>query len=157
MKATVVSTEQAFTGQGAEYLKVKVTDTEGRETTKAVFDNLKEKWPLITEGAYLEFKMVKKGSFWNVADVLPIETEALITPPEEPPIITEAKKLDDEVGPMTKNDWAIKDALTRKSIERQKALEMATQAFAEFAGDTEAVKKVIEIAKIYERWIELGK
>jgi hypothetical protein len=79
VKATISGIEQAFTTKGSEYLKVKVIDENGKETTKTVFDNLKEKWELLTEGACIDFKMEKRGQFWNVVDLTAIDGE---NPPE---------------------------------------------------------------------------
>jgi len=158
VKATVSSIEQAFTSSGAEYKKLKVTDENGKETTKTVFDNLQDKWSLLIEGAYLEFKMEKRGQFWNVIDILPLdETPAPQVAPEnkEPPLVTEAKKLNKEAGEMTKEDWAIKAALTRKSIERQKSLELAIQSMSSL-GEFEP-ENIIKQAQRFERYIEAGK
>ena len=67
----ITEVAQEFTKNGAGYRKVKGT-SDGREVTKSVFDNLNSKWSLLEEGAELEFKMEKKGQFWNVVDILPI-------------------------------------------------------------------------------------
>lgn len=84
MKITISEVEQAFTKTGAEYVKIKGVTTEGRELTKSVFDNLADKWELLTEGALLDFKMQKSGQFWNVVDITPAE----MPPPQEPQIPT---------------------------------------------------------------------
>jgi len=172
VKATVSSIEQAFTSSGAEYKKLKVTDENGKETTKTVFDNLQDKWPLLTEGAYLDFKMEKRGQFWNVIDISPINVTPLIDPQlnqdisdeiqanlkkeNEPPLVTEAKKLNKEAGEMSKTDWAIKDALTRKSIERQKSLDKAVDCFGPTPNEY-PVEDIITQAQRFERYIETGK
>ena len=71
MILTITSVSQEFTKNGAEYQKVTGTTASGGETTKSVFDNLKMAWPLLKEGATLEFKMVQKGQFWNVINIKP--------------------------------------------------------------------------------------
>ena len=58
------------------------------------------------------------------------------------------------VEPMTKEDWREKDKVTRKSIERQKSLEMALRALEVGAID---VDKVIPTAKRFEQYLETGK
>ena len=73
MNGLITGVEQAFTAKGAEYKKVTVLDDKGKTTIKNVFDNLSEKWPLLEENKYREFKMEKSGQFWNVKDILEIE------------------------------------------------------------------------------------
>ncbi len=69
MIITITQVIQEFTKNGAEYLKVKGTTADGKEITKSVFDNLEESWELLQEGATLDFKLEKKGQFWNVAGI----------------------------------------------------------------------------------------
>ncbi len=69
MIATVVSVREDFTSKGAEFKKVEVVDGQGKTTTKNIFDNLSEKWGLLEDGKTLDFKMEKKGQFWNVVDI----------------------------------------------------------------------------------------
>jgi len=66
MLVTITKVEQNFTKNGAEYQKVTGVTDSGQETTKSIFDNLKDKWPLLQEHATLELKLEKKGQFWNV-------------------------------------------------------------------------------------------
>lgn len=99
MIINITTVEQAFTKDGAEYRKVKGI-SDGREVTKSVFDNHKDKWELLKENATLDFKMVKKGQFWNVEDISipnlppptkPMESTTLIgetEPPKVPPAET---------------------------------------------------------------------
>jgi len=75
MLVTIQTIEQAFTKSGAEYYKVKGVTGDGKETTKSVFDNLKEAWPLLKENATLDFTMEKKGQFWNVTEIKPVKIE----------------------------------------------------------------------------------
>lgn len=70
----ITNVHQEFTKNGAEWMKVAGVDANGKETTKLVFDKHKNKWPLLVEGATLEFKMAKQGQFWNITDILPVET-----------------------------------------------------------------------------------
>ena len=59
---------------------------------------------------------------------------------------------------MTKEDWAERDQNTRKSIERQKALDIAGNvAVAKIqAGEQFTAFKILTIAKIFESYIENG-
>ncbi len=53
---------------------------------------------------------------------------------------------------MTKGDWAEKDKATRKSIERQKSLEMAVGVAKIKASDS--TEKIIATAKLFEAYLE---
>ncbi len=55
---------------------------------------------------------------------------------------------------MTKDDWAEKDKITRKSIERQKSLELAVKVVEISGVKTEITEKVITIAKRFEAYLE---
>ena len=96
MNGLITGVEQAFTAKGAEYKKVTVLDDKGKTTTKNVFDNLSEKWPLLEENKYREFKMEKRGQFWNVIDVLEVDMPEAQPPdkvlPEHQKIISEEVK-----------------------------------------------------------------
>jgi hypothetical protein len=59
-----------------------------------------------------------------------------------------------DIKPMTPADWDAKEARTRKSIERQKALELAT-GFIPVNGEM-TTDAVIEMAKRFEKYLELG-
>lgn len=93
MILTITKVSQEFTKTGTEYRKVTGTTEDGKETTKPIFDNLKFLWPLLVEGQSVEFKMVKKGQFWNVINIKkadepwPEETDAVkpeeIVPPKQ--------------------------------------------------------------------------
>jgi hypothetical protein len=85
MIVVIQSVEQEFTKNGAEYRKVTGVDGNGKQTTKNVFDNLQDKWGLLQENATLEFKMEKKGQFWNVADITPS-----LNPPNKPEVVEES-------------------------------------------------------------------
>jgi len=91
MIATVVSVSEEFTSKGAPYKKVMVVDGQGKETTKNVFSGLEEKWPLLEEGKTLDFKMEKKGQFWNVIDIIPAGEQ--LKPPQQPQVLQEHKKV----------------------------------------------------------------
>ena len=71
MILTIQSISQEFTKNGDEYYKVTGVSDSGQQTTKSVFNNLQDKWGLLQENATLEFKLEKKGQFWNVIDILP--------------------------------------------------------------------------------------
>lgn len=97
MRGLITEVEQAFTAKGAEYKKVTVLDDKGKTTTKNVFDNLSDKWPLLEENKYREFKMEKSGQFWNVIDILEVDipgpqpSDRVL--PQHQEVIDEAKKL----------------------------------------------------------------
>jgi len=76
MIITITEVSQEFAKNGAEYRKVRGTTVDGKETTKSVFDNLNSSWPLLVEGAVLEFTMEKKGQYWNVTAISPTNGQA---------------------------------------------------------------------------------
>ncbi len=58
---------------------------------------------------------------------------------------------------MTKNDWAEKDRITRKSIERQKSLDLGVRV-CELSGiKTGITEKAITTARAFEAYLETGK
>ena len=77
MIITITEVSQEFTKSGAEYLKIKGTTPDGKETTKSIFNNLKDAWGLLVEGATLEFTLEHKGQFWNVVEIKPVGTQGL--------------------------------------------------------------------------------
>jgi len=158
MLITVNKTEQAFTQNGAEYLKVHGVDPEGKEVTKSIFDSLKAAWPILEKGLgqTFEFKMVKKGQFWNVQNVIPYQPnqQPQTSPVQDSSLVKEAQKVGVKTDIMTKEEWAEKDKTTRKSIERQKSLELAVEMAK--IKTTDDSKKVIATAKIFENYLEKG-
>lgn len=97
MIVTIQTVSQEFTKDGAEYYKVIGVTEKGEQTTKLVFSNLEDKWAMLQENATLEFKLLKKGQFWNVVDILP----APATPPATAPV-TPLPQIDEpEVLPET--------------------------------------------------------
>lgn len=146
MIITITEVTQEFAKNGAEYMKVKGTTQDGKEVTKSIFDNLQASWPLLEEGTTLDFKMEKKGQFWNV-----IEISAAKEPqPEEATAALPSKA---EVQ-MSKDDWAEKDRITRKSIERQKSLDLAIKVVELLGIKTGITEKAIATAKIFELYLE---
>ena len=163
MIITLTKVSQEFAKNGSEYRKVTGATGDGRETTKSIFNQLEDKWPLLVEGATLEFSMEKKGQYWNVTDIKPI-SEVL----NKEPAKLETAELDDETkadvkqaykdatDKMSKGDWDEKDKRTRKSIEKQTslncAIKMAELNQAKEVGAT--TSKVIATAKEFEKYLE---
>lgn len=159
MIARITNIEQAFAKTGAEYRKVTVVDENGKETTKSVFDNLSDRWPMIDEGLnkFFDWKMVKKGQFWNVADIKPLEL-----PPAQPSsnVLPEHQAVIEEAisgDKMTKEDWPAKDRVTRKSIERQKALDLSVQwCIAKLSNEDVKTTHILSVAELFESYLEKG-
>ena len=99
MIITITHVEQAFTKNGDEYRKVVGITGDGRETTKSVFNQLKDKWGMLQENATLDFKMVKKGQFWNIED---INLPQVSAPAEKPTLTAEAPPTETPTAPATK-------------------------------------------------------
>ncbi len=116
MILTITKWSQEFTKTGAEYRKITGTTPDGKEVTKSVFDNLKVAWPLIEkEGNTVELKMVQKGQFWNVINIImadepwPEGTEA-VKPEEVAPPKVEVNKggeqpKEREIAPQERGMW----------------------------------------------------
>lgn len=92
MFVTIQTISQEFASNGAEYKKVTGITGDGKQTTKNVFDNLKDKWGLLQENKTVEFVMEKKGQFWNVIDI----KEAVASSPVTPELPAEQQKIVDE-------------------------------------------------------------
>jgi len=91
MIITVISVSEEFTKNGDAYKKVTCATEDGRETTKSIFNQLEGKWPLLVEGKALEFKMEKKGQFWNVVDITPVG-DSLPPPKSDKAVLPEHQK-----------------------------------------------------------------
>src|SRR3990167_8153030 len=125
MIITITEVSQEFASNGSEYRKVKGTTTDGKETTKSIFNNLEDSWGLLKEGAVLDFAMVKKGQYWNVSEIKPVGQQS--TPQSKSSPVKEASGSVPPRSEMSKDDWAEKDRITRRSIERQKSVELAVE------------------------------
>lgn len=55
---------------------------------------------------------------------------------------------------MTKEDWAEKEKITRKSIERQKSLECAVEVAKLLGADKVTTEKIIATARKFEEYLE---
>lgn len=108
MIVTITKVSQEFTKNGDEYRKVTgaTSDNKGgtRETTKSIFNQLKDKWGLLVEGKTLEFTMEQKGQFWNVVDI----KEPDLPPSKEPePLLEQHQEVVDKaVGQTPKKEPA---------------------------------------------------
>ena len=65
-------------------------------------------------------------------------------------------KLGESTGGMSKDDWAEKGRITRKSIERQKSLELAVEVGKLFGVEKSTTEKIIATAKRFEGYLETG-
>jgi len=73
-------------------------------------------------------------------------------PKQEEPQETPAEKVAPPV--MSKDDWAEKDRVTRKSIERQKSLELALRVVELSGVKTKITENAIATAKSFEAYLE---
>jgi len=105
MIVTITEVGQQFTRTGAEYKVVKGTTDKGQETTKSVFDILQDKWPLLVKGATLDFKMEKKGQFWNVVDINPIQDKGIEPPVKQNEPITAGVSIPQKVSGEEMGMW----------------------------------------------------
>ncbi len=135
---TVESIEQK-TGKKGAYLTVHGSDGKNYN----IFDN--KLFDVFEINRAIKLSGETNGSFFNTKNAEPVGE--LINK-----MIDKGAKVA-SVEPMTKEDWREKDRTTRKSIERQKSLEMALKALEVGAID---VDKVIPTAKRFEQYLETG-
>ncbi len=148
MIVTIKSVEVKQGGRG-DYLSIRYIDTkDNSEHGKAVFNTLKEKWGMITNGATLELKQDVK---YNIIDILPVADKL---PPPVTPKSTESIK--PEVVKTESPNWAEKDKVTRKSIERQTSLNAAVEVAKFIGADKVTTDKIIATAKRFEAYLEYG-
>ena len=161
MIATVVSVEGAFTRNGDEFKKVTVADGQGKQTTKSVFNNLEDKWPLLVEGATLEFKMEKKGQFWNTVDVLSVGDQ--LPPPQSPHKVLPQHKgeiekavneIEAEYFDQTRDRDGLPLSVKLRTFSFSYCKDLACEAIK--AGKSKTIDEIIEASKRVEKYIQLG-
>lgn len=160
--------DATFSNSGKPYKKVTGMDDKGKEKLVSVTTYFKEQYPLLREGSKLEFKMVKQGNYWNVAGITPVGDSHTSEPPtpEPPPehatsgVKEPAKTNIQPNNEMSKEEWAERERTTRKSIERQKSLDTATQwTVAVLSNGKKDLKgtDIIKVAQVFEYYLEHGK
>ena len=117
MLVTIVKVEQEFTRNGDEYKKVTVAKGDGAETTKSVFNNLEDKWPLLKAGSTLEFVMEKRGQYWNVTDIKTVEEQ--LPPPQE----NKSEPLPDDVQKSVQNNVQKTDTKYKADPDKTSSIE----------------------------------
>jgi hypothetical protein len=135
---TVESIEQK-TGKKGAYLTVHGSDGKNYN----IFDN--KLFDIFEVNKAIKLSGETNGAFFNTKNAEPVGE--LINK-----MIEKGGKVT-SVEPMTKEDWQEKDRITRKSIERQKSLEMALKALEVGAIDAD---KVIPTAKRFEQYLGTG-
>ena len=135
---TVTSIEPK-NGTRGEYLTVRASDGKSYN----IFDG--KLFDVFEEGRAVKLSGEMNGKYFNTKNAEPVGE--LINK-----MIEKGGKVT-SVEPMTKEDWREKDRTTRKSIERQKSLEMALKALEVGAID---VDKVIPTAIRFELYLETG-
>jgi len=106
-----------------------------------------------------EFKRKgKDGKFWYSHPVVDEDGEPTGAWCNEPKDDSPAKTSPPSGGEMSKEEWAERERWTRKSIERQKALDVAKDwSIAKLnAGDKVTSYTVLTVAKLFESYIENG-
>ena len=135
---TVESIEQK-TGKKGAYLTVHGSDGKNYN----IFDN--KLFDVFEINRAIKLSGETNGSFFNTKNAEPVG-ELLNK------LVTEKNAKVASIE-MTKNDWQEKDRTTRKSIERQKSLEMALKALEVGATDLDGV---IPTAIRFELYLETG-
>lgn len=135
---TVKSTEMKD-GKNGPYLAVSAHDGH-------IYNIFKEELhELFQDGMAVKITGELKGKYFNTQHAEMVK-DALVRK-----IAAEGGQIVEEK--MTKDDWAEKDKITRKSIERQKSLEMAVETLKAGAIKDE---QVIPTAKRFEKYLETG-
>ena len=144
---------KALDKNGSEYRKIKGTMPDGKETTKSIFSNLEDSWGLLEEGAVLDLTLEKKGQFWNVAEIKPVEQQ----PTKSQGVPHHSEKVREMVPreeKMSRDDWIEKDRITRKSIERQTSLNASIEVAKLIGADKTTPEKIIATARVFEAYLE---
>ena len=126
MIGKIENVEQAFSSKGDEYLKVTVTnESNGQTTVKNIWNQLEQKWPILVIGSRADFKMEKKGQFWNVIDVLPVD----MPPPQQPQPAPNEQAVMKDVKTTVINPAPerVSDRERQHSIETQVAAKLITE------------------------------
>lgn len=109
MIITITEITQETTSRGSPYRKIKGVSPDGKETTKSIFDNLKDSWPLLVVGAILDFKLEKRGQYWNVVEIKPAKssiTSPNVSQPVEPQEESAPKQITEPpVNPLERGMW----------------------------------------------------
>ena len=146
MIITITDVHQEFTKNGDEYRKVTGVTADGKETTKSIFNQLKDDWVLLVENATLEFTMVQNGQFWNVTAIKEVETPpavklAQVKTPDQAQINKDLKKTEQE----------IKNETLGMPIDRRCAIICANAVWV--AGKLNNENEVIFLADKYLKYI----
>ena len=153
MIITIQEIHQEFTKNGDEYIKIKGTTGDGKETTKSIFNNLKDKWHLLKQNATLDFKMEKKGQFWNVVDISAITDK--LPPPQEPKILPEHKaEIEKAKSTVEPNAVAVKGDSKNRSFALSYAKDISCALIA--AGKPASAISTIDIAVLFESYLDNG-
>ncbi len=97
----------------------------------------------LKKGDIIEAEIIIDGNYHNIQDGWELTKSAMPEPVPE------------HKTEMSKDDWAEKDRVTRKSIERQKSLEMAVE-LAKSSAEKVTVEKIIATAQVFEAYLENG-
>jgi len=98
----------------------------------------------------VEIEKEKKGQYWNIKNVKLVASSETVKEIEK-----QGGKLISVEDKMTKEDWDLKDQRTRKSIEKQKALEIANEYVKNkiIAGKELTYDDVLKVADHFYDWI----
>jgi hypothetical protein len=155
MIVKLISREMTKTKQGNPSMKLFV-EVNGEAKTKYVNGKAIENFAQAPDGELLNLIMSEDGKWINGWEtVKDAHEEALPNAPVyQSPTPKEVKQAYEEAtGKMTKNDWAEKDKVTRKSIERQKASDVAMQSWV---SDKITEDKYIKLCQRIEQYYETG-
>lgn len=135
---TIKESQEAFTAKDVKYLKVTGVNDKGEVSTKNIFNNLEDKWGLLIADNTVDFKMEKKGNYWNVVDIQAAGA-----------LVNEAVKAGGVVESVKPSKYKA-DPDKTASIERQVALKEAVKLCI---GDKIELAKISDYAKKFADWL----
>lgn len=113
---------------------------------------------IIKQNATVQLNYAEAYNKEYIYNALPVGDQL---PPAKAPgeapnrMVEQAKNLGAVDDKMSKNDWTDKDTKTRKSIERQKSLELAVNLLIDRKDPDE--EDVVLVAQRFEKYLETGK
>ena len=100
---------------------------------------------------YFTKEKSEDGKFYNIKSLKLIAKTVEVSVKKPSEVNTEKPKTD-----MSKDDWSMKDKITRKSIERQTALNAAVKVAELMAAKEKITEGIISTAKRFELYLETG-
>ena len=155
---TIKEVKEEFASNGSEYRKVTGVNDKGDVSTKNIFNNLEDKWPLLEENATVELKMEKSGKFWNVADISKVDLSKALPDKPMPKAVESKYKADPDKINSIEGQVALKCAVELLGvgvIGKEQVLSYA-EAFRRFLSGDIKVKDEEVFVTLMGKHFKLG-